>query len=51
MTSTKKMKCNCRSEYQDNKYGTGIRIFNKMADKKGFGEQYRCTVCGTVRSS
>lgn len=35
-------KCNCKSEYQDEKYGKGNRVHNKMIGDKG----YRCTVCG-----
>lgn len=33
-------KCECSSQYQDEKYGAGLRVYN--ATKKGA----RCTVCG-----
>ena len=36
--------CNCKSEFQDEVYGKGNRLFNP----KGKGEKndgYRCTVC------
>jgi hypothetical protein len=32
--------CNCKSEYQDKKYGIGRRVFNK-----GIKVALRCTVC------
>ena len=34
------MKCFCVHEYQDKKYGLGVRLWNKYL--KG----WRCTVCG-----
>lgn len=37
--------CNCVSEFQDQVYGKGYRLFNP----KGKGSKvdgYRCTVCG-----
>jgi len=41
--------CDCRHEYQDEKYGKGKRVFNK-----GIGSKdqpiYRCTVCGQEAS-
>jgi hypothetical protein len=38
-------KCTCKHEYQDETYGKGMRVFNKMKEK-GPGElRYRCTVC------
>ena len=48
MTEVKK--CTCKNEYQDKKYGEGMRVKNST---KGFDETreessiaYRCTVCG-----
>ena len=41
----KVFKCNCKSEFQDEIYGKGNRLFNP----RGKGEKldgYRCTVCG-----
>lgn len=39
------MRCNCESEFQDQLYGKGIRVFNeKISNNKVNG--YRCTVCG-----
>lgn len=37
------MKCDCKNEYQDKKYGAHNRVFNIMT--KG-SKKYRCTVCG-----
>jgi hypothetical protein len=37
--ATKVVNCNCKSEYQDQKYGPGRRVANTTA--KG----WRCTVC------
>jgi hypothetical protein len=34
-------RCFCKSEYQDQKYGPGMRVMNRMEDGK-----VRCTVCG-----
>ena len=34
--------CGCASAYQDNKYGAGIRVFNKSQD----GAKLSCSVCG-----
>lgn len=32
----------CVHDYQDRRYGKGMRVVTEMYDKKG----YRCTVCG-----
>ena len=43
-------KCTCKSEFQDEMYGKGNRLFNP----RGKGEKldgYRCTVCGNEISS
>ncbi len=45
---TKRKKCNCKSEYQDKKYGKGKRIFN-LTQILPEGTHWRCTVCGEVR--
>ena len=38
------LKCNCKNEYQDEKYGKFMRVCNKLFNK----EEYRCTVCANV---
>jgi len=40
--------CTCKHDYQDKKYGKRRRVFNALA-KKGSVQQYRCTICGTVK--
>lgn len=49
MSETKEIKCSCQSEYQDAKYGPGVRVFNKMKGTEKMSGGYRCTVCGTVK--
>jgi len=43
------LKCNCKHEYQDKKYGKGERVHNECQSTKNKG-LYRCTVCGNLRS-
>ena len=38
------VKCNCRNDFQDEKYGKGMRVNNKT---KKDGE-CRCTACSTI---
>jgi len=53
--NSKKIRCFCISEYQDKKYGKGIRVHNKKGSGKDSGKttkvhiEYRCTVCGNVK--
>jgi hypothetical protein len=44
---TKIMGCRCEHEYQDKRYGKGMRVFNfatNAQELKG-AEGWRCTVC------
>lgn len=41
---TKKIKCTCKNDYQDKKYGKGKRVANSTGS--GTNVKYRCTVCG-----
>ena len=41
-------KCDCKSEYQNKRYGKGNRVFNELGKKSG-QKEYRCTVCGKVK--
>lgn len=47
---TKTQKCQCKSEYQDHKYGKGIRVMNSLQKpaKPNAILGWRCTVCGLV---
>ena len=40
----KVVKCTCKHEFQDKKYGKGMRLANQGA--VNFGDKFRCTVCG-----
>lgn len=40
MNSSIIAKCDCKSEFQDRKYGKGMRI------KNSYTGGFRCTVCG-----
>jgi ribosomal protein S17 len=44
----KLVKCECKHEYQDKKYGRKMRLCNKLQGKNSENNKYRCTVCGTV---
>ena len=50
MAATKVMQCSCKSDFQDNLYGKGMRLFNLRDEKKHPGEA-TCTVCGTKKSN
>lgn len=40
-------RCDCKSSYQDSKYGKGLRVMNYGSKASpGKSEGYRCTVCG-----
>lgn len=36
-------RCTCTHEYQDKKYGKGMRVMNQTAEVRPV--TYRCTVC------
>lgn len=42
-------KCTCKNEYQDKRYGQGMRVMNKCGSQTNV--EYRCTVCATVKGS
>ena len=46
---TKIIKCRCKSEFQDERYGKGKRVHNQTT--KNNGRTYRCTVCGNETES
>lgn len=41
---TKIIKCNCKSDFQDERYGKSMRVYN-VGEKSG---KCTCTVCGNV---
>jgi len=41
------LKCTCKNDYQDAKYGIGNRVMNPAGkDSARRSVKYRCTVCG-----
>jgi hypothetical protein len=52
VADTKLVKCPkapmpCESKYQDDKYGKGVRVANRIAKPSAHGNaEWRCTVCG-----
>lgn len=48
MAKTQVIKCTCKHEYQDKKYGVGRRLMNATLKSKANNTiVYRCTVCKT----
>ena len=43
------LKCKCKHESQDTLHGSGNRVMTPLVKKQGLAQQYRCTVCATVR--
>lgn len=48
MSATKVLRCTCKHEFQDERYGRGKRLHNKLADKATY--DWRCTVCANERN-
>jgi hypothetical protein len=42
-------KCTCKHEYQDEKYGKGLRVHNECVSIRTNGKAWSCTVCGTKK--
>lgn len=50
MSKTYKVKCACKSEFQDKQYGVNVRIANQTSKQHLDGTvDVRCTVCNTVQ--
>lgn len=44
--------CGCKNEYQDEKYGKGLRVHNRAKNKgSGTFSNARCTVCEKVKEN
>lgn len=43
MSKTKLVKCSCENKFQDEKYGSKIRVANETTKKEG--GRWRCSVC------
>lgn len=49
MKTVEILKCNCKHEYQDQVYGTNMRVHNRgvvKGTKENPYAEYTCTVCG-----
>jgi len=44
------MPCGCNHEYQDKRYGKGMRIHNEAPKKPTGAGGWVCTVCGKAKS-
>lgn len=44
------MKCDCINKMQDELHGPGMRVHNKMVTPKTGKQEYRCTVCQSVKA-
>ena len=42
---TKVLPCTCKHDYEDQRYGKGLRLHNKC--NKGF----RCTICSAIKEA
>lgn len=40
--------CDCKHDYQDEKYGKGKRVMNEKPAPKGGTIKYVCTVCEKI---
>ena len=47
-----RVRCSCQSEYQDKKYGNGVRVGTPQnkSRKSGGLSAVNCTVCGRVHN-
>lgn len=43
------LRCTCKHDFQDQKYGFGMRVHNSKQGK-GVKDSYNCTVCGNNKS-
>ena len=43
------LRCSCKHEFQDERYGRGMRVHNPCSDGGPKHGQARCTVCGAYR--
>ena len=41
--------CSCKQEYQDSKYGRGMRVHNKSRSRVSGKDAWTCTSCGVKK--
>ena len=49
MATTVILPCNCKSEFQDTRYGKGMRLFNISQKKGEKSPKKKCTVCNSIK--
>jgi hypothetical protein len=42
--------CTCTHQFQDERYGKGMRLHNETMKGEKENRQYRCTVCRTLHT-
>ena len=42
-------KCNCKSKFQDDRYGKNMRVHTYGEKKYAANPGIQCTVCGTIK--
>lgn len=45
MSAMKILPCDCKHEFQDERFGKGKRVHNECKGTKGAPPKYRCSVC------
>jgi len=48
MAATAKVNCKCAHEFQDERYGKGVRVANATQKKNEKQTEVRCTVCKAI---
>lgn len=43
------LKCKCKNEYQEKKYGNSLRVHNPCKKEPNKPQYWRCTVCLNVK--
>ena len=50
MSRTLLLRCKCQNDFQDKKYGKGIRVHNECGGSKKSRPDWRCTVCSDKKT-
>lgn len=48
---TQILRCACTHAFQDERYGAGNRVHNRMKSDKSNTPEWRCTVCSSKQSA
>ena len=49
--NTRILNCSCASQFQDERYGCGLRLHNRMKQTDPAKQLWRCTVCLNIHST